>query len=103
MYSTLIPLAEGSSEEEVVPLSPCIDRWARWRGNPLQSPLSSQEPCTCVCVCVCMCVCVRGVGVCVREWRRKFSNFFWGQSISYHIIMPRCACASEVYGSVFVC
>ena len=20
-----------------------------------------------------------------------------------HIIMPRCACASEVYGSVFVC
>ncbi len=21
----------------------------------------------------------------------------------YHLVMPRCACASEVYGSVFVC
>ncbi len=30
-------------------------------------------------------------------------NLFVIACYSYCIIMPRCACASEVYGSVFVC
>ncbi len=37
----------------------------------------------------------------VRLVRDKESDTFKGNPCS--IVMPRCACASEVYGSVFVC
>ena len=49
-----------------------------------------------MCVCVYVCVC-GGLGLTCS----KLSLLFSFRAVKF--IMPRCACASKVYGSVFVC
>ncbi len=49
------------------------------------------------CVCVCTCVC-GGLGLTCS----KLSLLFSFRAVKF-INMPRCACSTEVYGSVFVC
>ncbi len=41
--------------------------------------------------------------MCDNAWSTTMAVSASCMGMSYSLIMPRCACASEVYGSVFVC